>query len=113
MKTIEELYTELLTSEDKKKELAKALKENKVEDFLKANDCKATVEEAIAFMKEKNKAQGEISDAELDNISGGNAACDAAASVGMSIVSIGISCAVSLARGQDDSDCTASRQTDI
>lgn len=107
MKTIEQLYTELLSSEGMKKELAKAMKENKVEEFLKANGCNATVKEAVAFMKEKSKKQGEISDAELDSISGGSsAACDGAQSAVLSVFSVGISCAIFLAQGYDDSHCS-------
>lgn len=104
MKTIEQLYTELLTNEEKKKELAKALKENKAEEFLKANDCNATVEEAVAYIKVRSTKQGELSDAELDNISGGSSSCTTAKSIFASVGSFGIACAVDLAKGMDDEE---------
>ncbi|MBQ8013078.1 MAG: hypothetical protein IJ257_01600 [Treponema sp.] len=39
MKTLEDLYKEVMASEDLKKAFAQAAKDKKVADFLKANGC--------------------------------------------------------------------------
>lgn len=41
MKTLQELYSEILKSEELKKALAGAMKGNKADDFLKAHGCAA------------------------------------------------------------------------
>ena len=41
MKTIEELYNEVMTSEDLKKEYVEAMNAGKQEEFLKKHDCNA------------------------------------------------------------------------
>lgn len=70
MKTLENLYNEILKSNELKTAFANAVKENKVAEFLKANDCDATLEETTEFLKGIQKS-GELSDDELDNVAGG------------------------------------------
>ena len=41
MKTLQELYNEVLGSDELKKALAEAINGGKVEDFLKAHGCEA------------------------------------------------------------------------
>ncbi|MGN0578512.1 MAG: hypothetical protein ACI4J4_07825 [Ruminiclostridium sp.] len=57
MKTIEELYNEVMVSEELKKEFL-ALKPEEVEGFTEKYGCKATLDE-------KSAASGELSDEEI------------------------------------------------
>ena len=73
MKTLQELYEEVKASDDLKKALAEAEKSGKTTEFLKANDCDATLDELKEFIAEKaayNKPI-ELSDDELENVAGG------------------------------------------
>lgn len=73
MKALEELYGEILKSEELNKAFAEALRGNKVEDFLKANGCEAGMEELAAFLGERGREAKavELADEELDNVAGG------------------------------------------
>ena len=70
MKTIEELYNEVMASEEMKKEFL-ALKPEEVESFAEKYGCKATLEEIKAFFAEKSTSSGELSDDEIEQIAGG------------------------------------------
>lgn len=69
MKTPEDMYGEIVASEVLKAKFAEAAREDKVLEFLSANGCQATDEEAKAFLQAKR----EVAVDELDDISGG---CD-------------------------------------
>ena len=69
MKTLKELYDEVVASEELKKEYIKANRNGNLKEFLASHGCEATEEELIVFLAERQK--GELSDDELDNISGG------------------------------------------
>ena len=71
MKTLQDLYTEVMASEELKKAFAQAAKDNKVADFLKAQGCDATEDEFKAFLVEKAKDDKALSDDELENVAGG------------------------------------------
>lgn len=58
MKTKEELLKEVLADDKLKEEALKAVKADKLADFLKAHDCDASVEEVIAFVKKKAEKAG-------------------------------------------------------
>ena len=87
MKSIEAIINEIKASEVLQQKLAEAAKNNAYADFLKEMGWEGTVEEFIAAMKGKN---GELSDDELDNVSGG---CNGQEAV-ISIIGVGIGCAV-------------------
>ena len=53
MKTLEELYQEVLSSDELKNAFAEAMQKNSAEYFLKANGCEAAKEELKAFLLEK------------------------------------------------------------
>ena len=72
MKTLEELYTEVMGNEELKAAFVAAMKEKRVGEFLKAHGCDVGKEEMIAFAKMKHGANGEISDEELDSVVGGD-----------------------------------------
>ncbi len=61
MKTLEELYQEVLSSDELKNAFAEAMQKNSMEIFLKANGCEATSEELEAFLRGKQEQQGELS----------------------------------------------------
>ncbi len=88
MKSIEELYQEVLGSEELKKEFAQAVQENRVEDFLKENGCKAGKQELETFLKELQEKEGELSEDELDAVAGGCNKQDAA----LSAYTFGLGC---------------------
>ena len=89
MKTIQELYSEVLKSEELKKAFSEAVQSKTVEGFLKSHDCEASMEDVAAFLKEQQAKTGELADNELDNVSGG---CNGEEAL-VSILSVGCMCA--------------------
>ena len=71
MKTLQDLYTEIVASEELKKAVAQAAKDKRVADFLKAQGCDATEEEFKAFLVEKAKNDKALSEEDLENVAGG------------------------------------------
>ena len=94
MKTIQELYSEVLKNEELKKAFSEAVQNKTVEDFLKAHGCEASKEDVAAFLKEQQARTGELADSELDNVAGGCNGAEAAASV----ASLGFACAMMAAK---------------
>ena len=94
MKNLQELYTEIMGSDELKKAFVEAGKSGKVMDFLKANGCEATAEDIKAFLKEK--ADQPLSEEELDSVAGGGCNEDTAEEVFGSIVTWGAACGVAL-----------------
>ena len=75
MKTLEQLYSEVIQSEELKKEFAEAAKAKEtLEAFLKAHECAAGIGELQAFLK--NKAIVDVSDEEIDTVAGGKSGED-------------------------------------
>ena len=60
MKTLEELYTEVMGSEELKAAFVAAGKENKIAEFLNAQGCEATEAEVTEFLKAKQNAEGQM-----------------------------------------------------
>ncbi len=58
MKTMEQLFNEVMADQKLKDEAVEAVKAGKLADFLKAHDCKASKSEVIAFLKVKAKEAG-------------------------------------------------------
>lgn len=71
MKSVKDLYEGIIESEELKQKLEEAVKEKRVEDFLREQGCDATLDELEAFFKETREKAGELSDAELDSVAGG------------------------------------------
>ena len=74
MKTLQELYKEVIASDELKKEFMEAANDEKngqknVEEFLKNHGCDASFEELKAFFKEKSEE--ELSEEELVAVAGG------------------------------------------
>ena len=74
MKTMQELYSEIVSSDELKKAFVEAMKANKLEDFLKAHGCEATVEEVQEFVDSKaaEDVPIELSDDQLKYVAGGS-----------------------------------------
>ena len=100
MKTLEELYNEVLASEELKKEFL-SLKPGEVEGFAAKYGCKASLDEIKAFFEAKKNQTRELSDDELDQVAGGKRATGEEAFT--SFMSAGLGCilmvGVSLATG--------------
>ena len=90
MKTIQELYSEIMASKELKEQFIEAAKAGKQEEFLKAHGCEATMEEVQAFLEAKQNEDAPLSVDELENAAGG---CSPAAEGIASMVSAGLACA--------------------
>ena len=71
MKTIQELYSEIMASKELKEQFIEAAKAGKQEEFLKAHGCEATMEEVQAFLEAKQNEDAPLSFDELENAAGG------------------------------------------
>ena len=58
MKTLQELYNEIVASDEQKKAFVEAMKAGKLEDFLKAHGCEAAVEEVREYIEAKAAEKG-------------------------------------------------------
>ena len=70
MKTLDELYHEVMADDSLKSEYIEAAGNGGAADFLKAHGCEATEQELEEFMKNGGKS-GELSDDELDDVAAG------------------------------------------
>ena len=91
MKTIQELYSEIMASQELKAQFIEAAKAGKQDEFLKAHGCEATLEEVKAFLEAKQQEDAPLSFDELENAAGGN--CATTNETILSVVSVGIGCA--------------------
>jgi len=73
MKSLQELYDEVMGDDALKKSFAEAMLEGEAESFLSEHDCEATSEELREFIETKAKESDptELSSAELAAIAGG------------------------------------------
>ena len=94
MKTLQELYNEVIQSDELKKEFLEAGKNGKAEEFIKAHGCDATMDEIKAFFKKQTKADKEISVDELENVAGGTCNDATGGEIVLSILSLSIGCMV-------------------
>ena len=70
MKTLQELYKEVMASEELKKELSEAVNDkSRLTDFLKNHGCNATLEELKVFLE--GMSDGELSDEVVAAVGGG------------------------------------------
>ena len=69
MKSLEELYSEVKKNEELKKAFVSAYKEGRVEEFLKAHECDASVSDVNDFLS--NTKIEELSDDDLEKVAGG------------------------------------------
>ncbi len=71
MKTLNELYNEVITSEELVKELESLNSKDEILTFAAKHGCDTTLDEIMAFLEEKQKAFGELSEEELEQVAGG------------------------------------------
>ena len=87
MKTLEELYKEVMENEELKKEFLEASKdEEAIKAFLEKNGCEAGIEDLQTFIQEK--AIVEISDEDLDYVAGGKGSAGETVIVSLSLLGI-------------------------
>ena len=91
MKTLQDLYKEIINSDELKKAFLEAAKAGKALEFIKAQGCETTEEELKAFL---SKQSGELSDDELDNAAGGGCNDETMVEGFMSVFSAGLYCAL-------------------
>ena len=72
MKTLQELYTEIISSEELKKAFADAADENKMVEFAKGHGVETTIEDIMAFLESKKQSDTELSPEDLQDAAGGS-----------------------------------------
>ena len=95
MKTLQELYNEVIKSDELKKEYLQAISDKNVGAFMKAHNCDATAEDFKTFLIEQSKANTdkELSVEELENVAGGGCNSITSAEKNWSIYTVGLGCA--------------------
>ncbi len=93
MKTIQELYNEIMGNQELKDQFIEAANDGKLEAFLKEHGCEATAEEVAAFLKAKSEEDAPLSLDELENSAGGACNKKTRKEVGLSIGLLGVGCA--------------------
>ena len=71
MKTLQELYTEVMNNDALKAEFLALTTPEQIVAFAAKNGCTATMDEIKSFLEEKSAASGELSDEELAQVAGG------------------------------------------
>ena len=94
MKTVQELYKEIMASEELKKGFVEAATAGKQMDFIKEHGCEASAEEIKAFLKGKVEEDKALSADELENVAGGGCTEISAVEAVGSVVTFGVGCAV-------------------
>ena len=95
MKTIQELYDEVMANGDLKAQFIEAVQAGKQEAFLKEHGCEATMEEVTAFLEAKSQEDAPLSLDDLENAAGGACNKKTGKEVALSIFGIaGLFCAV-------------------
>ena len=94
MKTIQELYSEIMGSQELKAQFIEASTKGKQTEFLKEHDCQATTEEVLAFLKAREQGDSPLSENELENAAGGTCNDKSAEDVCLSIFGGGLGCAI-------------------
>ena len=78
MKTVQDLYGEIVASDGLEEDIRRGEKEDKLQDFLKAHGCEATEEEVKEYIETKAAEDTpiELSEDELKNVAGGTMVTD-------------------------------------
>ena len=92
MKTLQELYTEVMNSDALKTEFLTLTTTEEIVAFAEKNGCPAALEEIKTFLEERAAATGELSDEELAQVAGGKS--DSIEEEEVSIYSLGVGCAI-------------------
>lgn len=71
MKTPEQFYNEIMTNDELYESFLASIREGKADEFLKENEVSGTVAEFERFFTNKLAGYGELTDEQLDAVSGG------------------------------------------
>ena len=93
MKTVQELYNEIMSSQELKAQFIEAAKAGKQEEFLKAHGCEAGLDQVAAFLKAKAEEDAPLSMDELENSAGGKCS-RVGKEIALSIGGLGVGCAL-------------------
>ena len=100
---LDEAYKKIIANKELQTKFMQAAKENKLEAFLKEHNIEATPEEVKEYLTKKfENTDGELSKEELDMAAGGKGT---AGWVVLSVVGLGIGCAVSAIAEQTSGFC--------
>jgi len=94
MKTIQELYSEIMANQELKEQFIEAANAGKQEEFLKAHGCEATLEEVKAFLEAKQKEDAPLSFDELENAAGGTCNYTTILETVTSVMTVGTVCGI-------------------
>ncbi len=94
MKTIHELYKEIMASKELKDQFIESAKAGKQEAFLKEHGCEATLDEVKAFLEAKQNADAPLSLDEMENAAGGGCNALTAGETVVSVITLAVGCAV-------------------
>ena len=94
MKTIQQMCNEVMADKDLKARLIEAAKRGRLQEFLKDHGCEATLQEVAVFLKEKTYEDKPLAMDELENASGGACNLSTGVETTVSVVFIGIGCAL-------------------
>ena len=94
MKTVRELYDEIMASQELKAKFIEAAKAGKQETFLKEHGCEATLEEVKAFLEAKAKEDAPLSLDEMENAAGGTCNEKTAGEAVLSIFTVSLGCTI-------------------
>jgi len=96
LKTIHELYKEIMASKELKDQFIESAKAGKQEAFLKEHGCEATLDEVKAFLEAKQNADAPLSLDEMENAAGSGCDKGAGKDVAMSVILLGVGCVVAV-----------------
>lgn len=94
MKSIQELYDEVINSEELKKEFLAAAKAGQQEAFLRGHGCYATLDDVAQFLIAKNEQDAPLSMGELEKSAGGGCSRQSGGEIFMSVVTVGVGCGI-------------------
>lgn len=101
MKTIQDLYNEVIESDELKKEFLKAARNGNLVDFVKSHDCDASEDDLKVFTEAFNRDKRELSHEELENVAGGTCNKSTRNEALASVFSVGLVCGVVAAVSHD------------
>ena len=102
MKTLEELYGEVMASDELRAQLAMVTDGEGLAAFAAANGVETTAEDALVFLAGKSSSR-ELSADELDAAAGGKGANGTEAAI--SVFTVGVGCALYAAISAADGNC--------
>ena len=92
MKTLQELYAEVIQNDELKNEFLALTTEAEIVAFAEKYGCTATLDEIKTFFEEKANPAGKLSEEDMAQVAGGKSATGYEAD--LSITTVGIGCVV-------------------